>query len=143
MPADLAKCKRLIGKLGGLPGFPRDYPGAITALIETLVTRARDDGHAERVVVSIIETAERCPLVSDIIRLCREEPGMVSVRRGCSECIEGWRMIWRLVTKYGGKKWTHDQITEAEARRLESRIDRKTQEISTAMERCSCTQEKL
>jgi hypothetical protein len=143
MPADSNKCKKLIGKFGGLPGFPRDYPAAITALIEVLATKARDDTHADRIVSLIMESAERCPLVSDIIRVSREAAGHSPARSGCGECIEGWRTIWQLVTKYIGKKWTYDRITEAEARQLEPRIDRKSQEISTAVERCSCVQVRL
>jgi hypothetical protein len=139
MPADKKHCKALIGKLGGLPGFPREYPTAVVAMIETLADRARDDDHATHVIVSLLESAERCPVVSDIIRVCHETAkGFARMREpGCMYCLEGWRRVWFLTTK-GHGRWKHERISQERAAELEPRIDPRSQCVTEAVERCEC-----
>ena len=140
MSSDKKHCKTLITKLAGLPGFPRDYPSAVTALIEILADRARDDQHASHVIASLLETAERCPVVSDLIRLCHESAAQFGKLedRGCPQCVGGYRRAWFLTTKNTGRRWTHERITQERARELEPKLDLRQQSITEAADRCAC-----
>ena len=139
MPCDKKTAKTLISKLAGLPGFPREYPSAVTAMIETLTERARNDDHAAHVIGTLLESAERCPVVADIIRLCQESGKKFArqVDPGCPQCIEGWRQCWFLTTMNAGAHWKHERISKQRAYDLEPRLQRQ-QVITTAVEKCQC-----
>jgi hypothetical protein len=141
MPANKKHCKAQIGKLAGLLGFPRDYPAAVTALIDTLAERARNDDHATHVIGTLLESAERCPTVADIIHVCQESSRTFarSTDPGCPRCIEGWRRVWYLVTMDAGARWKYERSGEINARELEPKLaNSRTQCISEAVERCQC-----
>lgn len=139
MPADEQVCVKLVLQFDTMPGFPRGNFEAIGALADTLSERARDNEHAQKIARSIREGGGNSPSCESIIRVSYE--GVVQPPGGiCGNCMEGWRTIWVLVTKFETTRWKYQRLTEAEARRLEPQIDRDTQEIHTAQERCPCSQ---
>lgn len=137
MPADNSICVKLVLQFDTMPGFPRGNFEAIGALADTLAERARDNDHARKIARSIREGGVSSPSCETIIRLSQEgipQAGDI----GCGSCIEGWKTIWVLVTKFENARWRYQRITESEARRLGPQLDHNTQEIHTAVERCSC-----
>ena len=139
MPADNAICVKLVLQFDTMPGFPRGNFEAIGALADTLAERARDNEHAGKIARSIREGGGSSPSCEVIIRISQEGvPQLDGV--SCGSCLEGWRTIWVLVTKYENARWKYQRISESEARHLEPQLDRDTQEIHTAVERCPCTE---
>lgn len=140
MPANKKLCLKLINRFGPAANFPRGNLDAINALAECLVQRACSDAHAQAAADSFAESGDRCPTEGDLVRVLNETRGKHAPNRqiGCPQCIEGWRHVWFLTTKSGGRKWEQERISQERARLLESKLDRKTQEITEAVELCQC-----
>lgn len=140
MPADNALCVKLILQFDTMPNFPRGNFEAIGALADTLAEHARDNNHARQIARTIREGGGNSPSCESIIR-CALNGAMPAISGSCGECVEGWRTIWVLVTKFEIGRWQYQRITESEACRLQSQLDRDTQEIHTAVERCQCSKQ--
>lgn len=137
MPVDRTICVKLVLQFDTMPGFPRGNFEAIGALADTLAEHAHDVDHARKIARSIREGGGQSPSCETIIRVSQDgipQPQAIS----CGSCLEGWRTIWILVTKFDNARWKYQRITELEARRLEPQLDHNTQEIHTAVERCPC-----
>lgn len=139
MPADPKHCKALIGRLAPLPGFPREYPTAITGLIETLAKHAENDAHADAIMATITDSAERCPVFADLIRVAHETREVFTRPKhvGCPACVDGWREVLYLITTGVGRGWKYQCVTPEQARILERQL-KANQRIDSAVEQCSC-----
>lgn len=140
MPANKKLCLKLINRFAPTANYPRGNTIAIASLAECLERRAVSDAHAQAAVDSMAESCDRCPTEGDLVRVLNETRKTYQQERriGCPQCIEGWRRVWFLTTKSGGRKWEHKRISQERAREVEPKLDRKTQEITEAVEACPC-----
>ena len=92
-------CKRQLGRLTCLVGFPADERG-IQELLDTLCSLAYDDKHARRVVDIWLANARFAPTPADLRALARAtRPAEAKPSFGCEAC--------------GGTGWQH--LSEANA----------------------------
>ena len=93
---DLKIAKRLIARLGSMSMAPAET-GAVLLRSEALAKYARSEGHAERVVQTILERDSYFPTVAVIVQECETSPDdaqLQSFRRDCPHCHgDGWRIV--------------------------------------------------
>ena len=140
MPAAKILCKKLIARFDGTSGYPRGNENALSARVDILVDRAVNDDHAKYVVQTLLEDSGACPTVADLARVLLETKKFYGPpsKIGCGFCVEGWVRRWFLTSKNKGAEWTHERITQEQAKDLAPKLKPRDQAISEGVARCVC-----
>jgi|GEM_PF-4391671 len=163
MPLALSKAIELVSKLERTRNYPRDPEGEGVKNLARGLQKASDalKVSGALIIERCAETSEYCPTDADLFTVARDIARCNAVAEGtfdsmagagnhvapvirngqCPLCHgTGWQIIYTLHTKEGGSHnfVRRENLTEAQARELEGKIDRRTQAIYSAAKKCHC-----